>query len=707
MAETGTSPAPTRGGPAAGTAERVVVVVGGGFRGTSVLERLAANAGEFRPPGGRLRIVTVDEHPPGPGRIWRTDQCAALLMNTPASAFTVWLDASVSSPGPRTAGPSLWEWQRLVAAALTGPTAGRGRTASTTNAGRTVLTGELAADLARRPELADFVRAATPHSYTPRVLLGHYLRWCHETVVASLPEGVRHEWRRERVTDVEPDGARYRVLLAGRSAPLVADAVVLCTGWSMPAHRPASGPRQAGIRRLRGDNASDQDLAAAEPGADVVVEGLGLSFFDTATLLTVGRGGRFVPDGTAASGLRYEPSGSEPVLHATSRHGLPYRSRPGAEVPDGDSGHRFLREALRRQPRPGDFGHLGPAILRDTLWDHCTHLATTHPGALAVPLPRLRDALAALPPDGAEWRAVLAEAVPDPAHRLDLDEDAALARREWAGPEAFASAVRGRLLADLAETAKGAASSLKVAHRSFGKARGLLVAAVEDGGLTAEAYFGDHARFVDLAFRLNNGPPPVRLRQLLALHDAGLVTFLGPRAAPNGELGPDGRETWTSPRVRGGGVRAEVVIEARVATPDLRTGSDPLLRSLRRRGLADVFHLTSAHGPVPTAAPRAEPLTGRLLEAAGGERPGRAPALYALGVLMRDSRVNSLAAPAPHADAVALRETDRTARGVLAGLWAAPFHGEESAVAEPAAAEPAVAERVVAERVVAGAGGER
>ncbi|MFF4838101.1 FAD/NAD(P)-binding protein [Streptomyces sp. NPDC001315] len=654
--------------PDAEPAERVVVVVGSGFRGTSVLERLAANAGEFRPPGGRLRIVSVDEHRPGPGRIWRTDQCADLLMNTPASAFTVWPDPSVGSEGPKTAGPSLWEWQRQVATVLTRTET---ETAGDSGPASTVLSGELAADLARRPQLSAWLSAATPDSFTPRVLLGHYLRWCHETVVGSLPEGVRHDRRQGRVTDIERAGSRYRVTLAGGGAPLPADAVVLCTGWSTPARgrEPARPPARA-VRRLRADNASDQDLTEAKPGADVVVEGLGLSFFDVVTLLTTGRGGRFVPDDATPYGLRYEPSGTEPVLHATSRHGVPYWSRPGTAVPDGDSRHRFLREALARQARPGCFDGLGPAIARDTLWDYYTHLARTHPDALAVPLPRLLDALAVLPPDGAEWRELVANAVLDPGHRLDLDADAALAGRLWESPAAFGDAVRGRLLTDLDETAKGVGSSLKVAHRSFGKARGLLVAAVEDGGLTAESHFGSYADFVDRAFRLNNGPPPLRLRQLLALHDAGVVTFLGPRAAPDGRPDVTGHMEWSSPGVRGSGVRADLVIEARVPAPNLHAGTDPLLRALRRRGLADVFHLPSAHGPVPTAAPRAEPLTGRLSGPGdAATRGGPAPQLYALGVLMRDTRVTSLNAPAPGVDAPALRETDRTARAVLAGLW--------------------------------------
>ncbi|WP_278255872.1 hypothetical protein [Nocardioides convexus] len=54
------------------------------------------------------------------------------------------------------------------------------------------------------------------------------------------------------------------------------------------------------------------------------MRGLGLTFYDSLALLTEGRGGRYVDDGTA---LRYLPSGNEPLIVAGSRSGVPLRAR--------------------------------------------------------------------------------------------------------------------------------------------------------------------------------------------------------------------------------------------------------------------------------------------------------------------------------------------------------------------------------------------
>jgi hypothetical protein len=55
------------------------------------------------------------------------------------------------------------------------------------------------------------------------------------------------------------------------------------------------------------------------PGENVLVRGFGLAFIDLMLLLTEGRGGRF--EEQPGGGLRYQPSGAEPVLHVGSRRG--------------------------------------------------------------------------------------------------------------------------------------------------------------------------------------------------------------------------------------------------------------------------------------------------------------------------------------------------------------------------------------------------
>lgn len=93
------------------SAEVSVAVVGAGPRGTSVLERLCASAPELLASGARLTVHVVDPSPPGPGRVWRTDQPAELLMNTVSCQVTLFTDDSVdcspdpSGPEPACLGP--------------------------------------------------------------------------------------------------------------------------------------------------------------------------------------------------------------------------------------------------------------------------------------------------------------------------------------------------------------------------------------------------------------------------------------------------------------------------------------------------------------------------------------------------------------------------------------------------------------------------
>ena len=84
-----------------------VGIVGAGPRGLTVLERLVAHAAtEVDRP---LRIHVLDPHPPGPGRVWRTDQSPHLLMNTVVEEQTVFPDPTCTVAHTR-AGRSMADW---------------------------------------------------------------------------------------------------------------------------------------------------------------------------------------------------------------------------------------------------------------------------------------------------------------------------------------------------------------------------------------------------------------------------------------------------------------------------------------------------------------------------------------------------------------------------------------------------------------------
>lgn len=287
-------------------AERRLAVVGAGPRGVMLLERILARLEGAAPDAHprRLRIDVVDPYPPGPGRVWRTDQSELYLMNTPAFFPTA---CAADNPGlrPSTAAQTFDQWRRV------------------------------------HPEASLGVRR---HQYPARAVYGRYLRHLYKDVVAGLrarPEVVEVVEHRAEATALHPrpdGGARLELRDAdGAVSALDADAVVLCLGHQ-PAELSPGQNRMAAAARGRDELhyqgpqiPSDVDWETVEAGADVLVRGMGLNAFDLLAQLTQGRGGvyRRTGDGPGRA-LRYEPSGDEPRLHLMSRRGIPYL--PKAEV---------------------------------------------------------------------------------------------------------------------------------------------------------------------------------------------------------------------------------------------------------------------------------------------------------------------------------------------------------------------------------------
>ncbi|MEK6227940.1 MAG: FAD/NAD(P)-binding protein, partial [Actinomycetota bacterium] len=85
-----------------------IVVVGAGPRGLSVLERLVTIASTIDAPRSDLVVEIVDPYEPGAGRIWRSEQSGALLMNTVIGQITIF--GHDPAEPEEDAGPSFWEW---------------------------------------------------------------------------------------------------------------------------------------------------------------------------------------------------------------------------------------------------------------------------------------------------------------------------------------------------------------------------------------------------------------------------------------------------------------------------------------------------------------------------------------------------------------------------------------------------------------------
>ncbi|CAG7555107.1 unnamed protein product, partial [Fusarium equiseti] len=138
----------------------VIVIVGGGPRGTGVLERILAHESVNADPTP-IDIHVVDPYPAGAGRIWRGSQAPLLWMNSTTADVTMFTDETTAVTGPVLPGPTLAEW-----------------------------VAKRSAELAEFPEIAAEVPTITPSSFASRSLQSRYLNWVFETAVDSAPAHV-------------------------------------------------------------------------------------------------------------------------------------------------------------------------------------------------------------------------------------------------------------------------------------------------------------------------------------------------------------------------------------------------------------------------------------------------------------------------------------------------------------------------------------
>lgn len=565
-----------------------VAIIGAGPRGTSVLERLAANWAAL-PEGDRPRTTVhlVDPYDPGPGHVWRTDQSRHFLMNTPALFPTVVPVGRVAAErAPSPVPISFDDWRQLMGAAP----------------------DDRLSDGDRKE-----LQSLTSADFPSRALYGRYLEWIYASVTERLGDGFDVVVHRAEAQHIEPLDVGFRVDL-GEGGAVRSDAVVLALG-----HLPAQlNPEQEALR----DGAARFGLQYWPPSvpADanwnrlparkpVLVRGLGLNFFDIITHLTEGRGGTFVPSGEPAGrALTYRPSGREPLVIAASRRGAPYRAKAKLDsyVPRGvelryctlERAGRFAAQGIQ----PGFDHDLWPLLHRDAVWAYYSTLARTAglPEAFLSSLENVvKDA-------DSVWRRRLEELLDGTvplADRLNLEAlSRPFGRHRFASAAEYNRAVLDYLEEDAAGSDRGEDDPLKMAIGAMNAGRSVLKQVVADGGLTEASWTAElRGWFEPLVEGLASGPPALRIEQLAALARAGVVRFAGP--APRFELDAElGKFTVSSPWVEDGKYDAGVLVEAMMPANRVEQNRSVLLRRLLEDGLVRARTTMSEDG-VPEVSP--------------------------------------------------------------------------------------------------------
>ncbi|MET9529784.1 FAD/NAD(P)-binding protein [Streptomyces sp. NPDC006649] len=585
---------PAETGPPAATA---LAVIGAGPRGLGILERLIAHCLTAPFP---VTVHVVDPRPPGAG-FHTPGQPDHLLLNTVCSQLSVFPDAHmVRGPVPL-AGPSLHAWCRE-------------RDLRVAEDGFTVRPGE--------------GREIRPNDFLPRRLLSEYLIWAGEEILGAAPACLTLIRHRTMAVDVRPGafgsneahrrgswGTEIVVLADG--SRFGADAVFVTVGHHA-LYLPAGPEPEPGLITRPYPLPSALDSIPAR--GRVAVLGTGLTAMDVITTLTLGRGGRHLKDGT---GLRYVPSGREPVIVLANRSGTPARSRPRLNPGRVRFAPLALTEQRLTQLRtadPGDGARIGG---RDAVRDggRLDFVRDVLPLVVAeMELAYYRTLLAGETGDATEAGREVADRTGRVGHQAVLEElrarfgptpvvgilsagpasDSAdptgpspAPALRWTEHRSYEQWFTDRVAEDLAEARAGlGASPLKEALEVLRDHRDVLRAAVDPPGLDSRSlafFFGTFAPTVN---RLVIGPQLERSAELLSLMAAGVVR-IGPGPAPR-VVAPSGHGPWrleSSCLERPASVEVDHVVHAHLASPAPDGVGDSLLGRL------------AAAGRVRTAAP--------------------------------------------------------------------------------------------------------
>jgi hypothetical protein len=312
-------------------------------------------------------------------------------------------------------------------------------------------------------------------------------------------------------------------------------------------------------------------------------------------------------------------------------------------------------------------------IGREVSWAYYLELAEGHPGRVRVDGLELAETFARLEWGSAAYEAWIASVVPEPDDRLDLSAlDRPLGGRRVGTSAEVSRLVRDHIRRDLERRQDerfsadlGAFHALLAVLPVIGPAFGALHprSLIED-------FFGWFLGFFSF---YASGPPPDRLEQLLALEQAGVVSFLG------GGLEVEADPVRGAFVARSGTVPGEVVaramIEATLPAFDLGRTLDPLLAALAGRGEATSQVLTDPDGRRRDTGQLRVDRSQRLVRADGSSAPRR----FALGM---HTTVKAAAFARPCSNAPVHRLNDQVARTLLA----LPRAGDPTTHPDPTAA---------------------
>lgn len=471
-----------------------VVIVGMGQRGLTLLERLHAVLSERSFDVG-IDLHLIDPSTPGQG-IHEWTQPEHLLINTIAAQVTMYCDESVTNSGPVLPGPSLLEWA--------------------IDRGYKKLDGRFI--------VSDEGEPVDENTYLPRSVLGEYLTWVYDRLLDELPDYVNVINHRRNVVNIVPVGDNKIEVDLDGGFKIDADYVFMTMGHSLGGKDAFDQKFDDWVEQGKAGNSHlayfktpypITSLNSISSQAKVAICGTGLTAADAISALTIGLGGRF--EKVSFDRYRYIRCGREPEIVVFSRQGLP-------------AGGRAVNQK-------GTYGQYKAKFFTRDFVDVCRRKNERERGNAQIDFdrdlwPTLKKEMAYV------YSSSLAGEWADPAtYQVEPEIEAAIdlliapaADLEFADQEDYRKYVRRHLAEDIADCYGGNVENpRKAAADILRDIRDNIRHAVDYCRLTPESHRRFLSYWCSISNRIASGPPKERNMEMLALIEAGVLSFFGPK----------------------------------------------------------------------------------------------------------------------------------------------------------------------------------
>lgn len=612
-----------------------LALIGAGPRNLMALERLLAWNKRVSAPD--LEIHLFD--PAGiASRVWRPDQPHELLMNSLAAKITLFTDHTIEMEGPVIPGPTLLEWAR--------------------RSGTTFIKEN---NYKKANYLLNGIAHLTPESYASRGLFGIYQEWFYQQLYAQNSKTVHIIFHKTTVTGIKRL-THHTYELRFDDAAETFDGVSLALGEGMSQlsthERDLTQFAHAHhLSYLRTGYPAEQDFDKIPAQSHILLRGLGLNFMDAMIMLTQHRGGKFYRNSDDT--LTYQASGEEPKIFAGSGRGFPYHARGFDQKVVGETrplyflSNQLVAHMIRHQEQMSGQEFLN-YIYSDVACTYYTKLVAQKYTGISFH----------------EFEQAFQK---DPLsdHVLDSYGIAKDDRLNWdqlAHPEGnvktandFKQVMLAYLEQDIAEAKRGnktgpfasAMDTLRELRTNIRKVITYKLISDEDYAKDILGGFNSFNSFLAV------GPPILRLEQLLALIKAGVVEILGPKLQLATEQTHFVAYSELFPEYK---VPVTGVIEARLASIDIRISKNPLIQDLLKTGMARPYELHFKDGSTEQlGAMDVTTETAELIDNDGTPVPN----VYVWGITTEGRHWLTNGSPIPSVNDVRLRMADMIANQMM------------------------------------------